>query len=615
MSQLGARPRTPLPEDYQGYQFLRSHGRIFAIPRSMDPEEACWRGLLTTHPAILSAATQEELQARIDAGEGRAHEAALIGQHEGYKLFRHRGRVYAIPEAAGALDLNLEETRRRAGVFAGKTAEEVRAQIRASLNTIPVEFAGWLPVFENWGNCGRHPQFGHTTAPPSGFRFTCSAPPPRPLSRWRRAVSRVALKLGYAARKAGKSLRPLVGIFRGGVRVGLGTRLRMLGTICGLYFKLRRKGARLIPLLGFLRTRHYQSQLLLAKHPGLVFLTSMPYTYGQNPWVIEIEDITTLFYPFHQNGHTCGLHLRASPYFPIVKAFLEAEHCRCILTHMQSTARMIPTLFGSEAIRAKVHYAPLGVKVPERCQRHDDSDLIHLVFINSWCQVPENFFVRGGLDVLEAFDILHERYPQLRLTMRTNLPPLDPHYHRIIERNWVRVIHRFVDAAEMHDLLADSHVFLLPAARIHVVSLLQAMSYGLAVVASDGWGIEEYVKHEHNGLIVKGRYGKVSWADEQEGMLREDYAPMWTPDPEVVAGIVEAVSRLVEDRELRRRLGRASRRDVETTYNLEQWNRGLKEMLDKAHLPGPVMATVPGTATEEVDLHHAEVDGTPAQVR
>jgi glycosyltransferase involved in cell wall biosynthesis len=199
--------------------------------------------------------------------------------------------------------------------------------------------------------------------------------------------------------------------------------------------------------------------------------------------------------------------------------------------------------------------------------------------------MPENFYLRGGLDVLEAFATLRERYPQLRLTLRTTLPPLDPHYHRILESGWVRVIDRFLPAAEMEALLANSHIFLLPAARIHVVSLLQAMAHGLAVVASDGWAIEEYLTHERNGLVVKGRYGKVSWVDERAGMLREDYGPMLTADADVVQGLVEAVSRLVEDRALRQRLGRTARRDVETTYNRERWNRGLRDVFDRALAP------------------------------
>jgi glycosyltransferase involved in cell wall biosynthesis len=360
--------------------------------------------------------------------------------------------------------------------------------------------------------------------------------------------------------------------------------LRVLTAVGKLLFLLLCRGARLKAILRFLQSRHYHSQLLLAHYRGPVFLTSMPYSYGQNPWIVEIEDPTTLFYPLIENGNTANLKIAASPYFPIVKTLLESDSCKGIVTHMKSTAEMVPVLFGSDTIARKVHYTPLGVKLPRRWQRHnhDANGPIDVVFINSWCQVPANFFVRGGLDVLEAFAVLHERYPQLRLTLRTELPPLDRYYLRIIETGWVRVIDRFLSGEEMDELLSQSHVFLLPSARVHIVSLLQAMSYGLAVVTSDGWGIEEYVTHERNGLIVKGRYGKTSWVDEEAGMLREDYEPMFTPDPEVIAGLVEAVSRLVEDRSLRRRLGRTARLDVQTTYNLEQWNEGLKSALDRA---------------------------------
>src|SRR5262249_8279140 len=149
--------------------------------------------------------------------------------------------------------------------------------------------------------------------------------------------------------------------------------------------------------------------------------------------------------------------------------------------------------------------------------------------------------------------------PRLRLTLRTDLPGLDAHYHRIMETGWVRIIDRFLQPDEMENLLAGSHIFLLPAARVHILSLLQAMSHGLAVVTSDGWGIEEYVTNDRNGLIVKGRYGKTSWVDEEQHMLRENYEPTYRSDAAVVQGIVEAVSRLVEDRALRQRLGRTAR--------------------------------------------------------
>src|SRR5262249_39249313 len=104
----------------------------------------------------------------------------------------------------------------------------------------------------------------------------------------------------------------------------------------------------------------------------------------------------------------------------------------------------------------------------------------------------------------------------------------------------------------------------------------------LAVVTSDGWGIEEYVDHDRNGLIVEGRYGKTSWGDEQAGILCEQYDPTHTADQQVGRGIVEAGSRLVEEPALRRRPGRAAPGDGQIKYNLEQWNMALQGALDRA---------------------------------
>jgi hypothetical protein len=589
MTQRTNPPKPIYPCHYKGYLVTRIKGRFYGVPGFLDLDEVCRYGWLNTHRAILSASTREEVDALIDGTDANRWRAQLLGRFEGYNLVRHGDSVYGVPQTAARLDLGLEEESRRAGVIQGVDCEEVKDRIRAAAAGVPVEFAGWLPIYEMSGNCGRHPQFQHTGAPPAGYRFTCAAPPSRP-PLWKKKVGRFFAKVGKRLLQVllvlWMLIRPLTGVFRGRAGLAPRARLRVFGAMIRMFFSLLWNGGRLVPVLRFLRTRHYQSQVLLGNYRGLVFLTSMPYTYGQNPWVIEIEDPTTLFYPMIQNGQTSTLQIARSPYFPIVKTVLESAQCKAVLTHMKSTAALVATLFGSATIRDKIIYAPLGARLPERWQRHQESEHINLVFINSWCQVPENFYVRGGLDLLEAFAILHERYPQLRLTIRTNLPPLDVYYHRILEAGWVRVIHRFQSAAEMDALLAESHIFLLPAARVHIVSMLQAMSYGLAVVTSDGWGIEEYIEHDRNGLIVKGRYGKTSWADEQAGMLREDYQATYTPDPEVVQGIVEAVSRLVEEPGLRQRLGRAARQDVQTTFTLERWNQGLKEALDRASATG-----------------------------
>ena len=603
--QFGLRPRLPFPKSYRGFHLIRTHGRVFALPSFLDLRSSLRTGQLFSHPDAFSTATLQEMQTLIDGLEEAVEEPTVAAGCPEYDLIRYRGAFHGVPRSSGRVDLALAEDRRRAGVVRGKTAEEVEAAIGALGHDAPIEFAGWLPVYTRSGDCGRHPQFNHTAEPPPGYRFICSAPPPpappqeaEPSSR-AQSVGRLLKAMAGVPRGVGLLILAAIGVFRGAPHVPLRERLRLLGALVRFTFTLLLRGANLAAAARFIHSRHFLSQLLLSPHRGLVFLTSMPYTFGQNPWVIEIEDPTTLFFPLIQNGHTSDRRIEESSYLPIVKALLESDQCKGVVTHIQSTARLVPTLFGGEIIRKKVFYQPLGVKLPSRWQRHQerDPDEIQLLFINSWCQVPENFFVRGGLDVLEAFSILRERYPQVRLTLRTALPALDAHYHRILESGGVRIINRFLTAEEMAALHADSHIFLLPAARIHIVSLLQAMSYGLAVVGSDGWGMEEYLQHEHNGLVVKGRHGKVSWADETAGLLREDYEPMYTPDAEVVQGLVDAASRLVEDHDLRARLGRAARADVETKYTLAQWNRGLQAVFDQA---GGRLAKVAGDKVDSL---------------
>jgi glycosyltransferase involved in cell wall biosynthesis len=580
------------PLVYKGFRILRTHGWVYGVPPflvpELEPSDLLDRQELFTHPAILAEPTLEELQARIDTYDPRKERPQVVGSFEEYDLVSFRGTLHGVPRSAGEVDLDLPEERQRAGVITGSTRGEVKEGIARRRDSQGVEFGGWLPVYRRWGNCGGHPQFAHTANPPPGYHFTRSAPP---YFGWEPHEShgffvRVGRKLGKLCTVSGQVFRPLFAFFRPDRRISIGVRLRILWAVVRLFVTLTWRGAKPAAVLHFLQSRHLQSQMLLASaNRGLVFLTSMPYTFGQNPWILEIEDPTTIFYPLLQNGQTDGIDIKQFPYYPIVRSMLESTQCKVILTHMKSTAQMIPALFESDTIRQKVMYAPLGVKLPARWQHHDEEgkdEPIHLLFINSWCQVPHNFYLRGGLDILEAFDILRMRYPQLRLTMRTELPALNAHYRRIIEQGWVRVISRFVTSEEMADLHANSHVYLLPAARVHIVSLLQAMSHGLAIVASDGWGIQEYVENERNGLVVKGRYGKASWADMEAGLLREDYDAMRTPDADVVEGLVVAISRLVEDRLLRARLGRQARNDVENKFSMEQWNRALAAAFDRA---------------------------------
>ena len=145
----------------------------------------------------------------------------------------------------------------------------------------------------------------------------------------------------------------------------------------------------------------------------------------------------------------------------------------------------------------------------------------------------------------------------------------------------MQVIDQFLSEPEMEALFRSADIYALPSARLHVVSALQAMASGLAIVASDGWGMKEYVSHGRNGLIVSGRYGRSSWMDSK-GMLRENYRPLFVADPVVTNGLVDALSTLINNPEMRTTLAQTRLSDIQTQFSIERWNDDLARSFDKA---------------------------------
>lgn len=91
--------------------------------------------------------------------------------------------------------------------------------------------------------------------------------------------------------------------------------------------------------------------------------------------------------------------------------------------------------------------------------------------------------------------------------------------------------------------LRCADVFVLPSkSEAMPVALLEAMSCGLACVASAVGGILDIVAHEHNGLLVP---------------------------PGDTAALAEALARLLHEPDLRARLGGQARLDIEQRYSLD----------------------------------------------
>ncbi|MBF0344430.1 MAG: glycosyltransferase [Nitrospirae bacterium] len=570
---------------YYGHNIVSYLNRFYAIPHGAGKIDFIG-GEHKDHPAVKVADTEQEVVAMIDDATLR-----VISTYKDHQIIKYGRCFYGLPKSLGYVDLfdarernriQMLKAKTQAGLerlindlgecfldddnvqdsYANKQLKDEKQQDGTEATPVDerlkeVEYGGWIPIFKKFGDCGNHPQFRHLETSPDGYKFIYSK---NKIDRKQGLVNLWWIRL--------------LKLFR---------LLLLVIPVLKLFFASLIRGAKLKPIVEFLRNRGIRSQLMVPLSSNLVFLPSVPFTYGQTPWVMEVEDTTSMFFPALHNGRTADLDITACTYYPILKAMLELKSCKGIITHVKSTAESIPLIFKNDELARKITYMPLGVKLPQKFFIKKSFECVNILFTISWHQNAESFFLRGGHDLLEAYQIIQGHYPNVHLILRTSLlSNMDKHYMDIINGCNVRLIDSYLSNKEMQILLDQADIYVLPSARIHVVSILQAMANGLAVVVSDGWGIEEYVVHGYNGIVLKGRYGKVSWIDPQSGMLKEDYSHMFEPDPVIVEGLVGSLSALIENRQFRHQLGRNARNDVENRYNVKNWNDGLKKAFDMA---------------------------------
>jgi len=132
-------------------------------------------------------------------------------------------------------------------------------------------------------------------------------------------------------------------------------------------------------------------------------------------------------------------------------------------------------------------------------------------------------------------------------------------------------------------------VFLFPSHSTPGLAILDAMSYELPVITTDLWANAEMIEDGKTGYIIK-KSAKIQY-------YTGDFIPNWshyptskfmktikkTIDPEVVKQLVEKTSTLIEDEELRRLMGKAGRKEIETgKFSLIERNKKLARIFGEA---------------------------------
>lgn len=337
-------------------------------------------------------------------------------------------------------------------------------------------------------------------------------------------------------------------------------------------------GSSLRDKLGYVTPLHLlrsETDMFLRKPPAETALTMAcnHIVLRNEPWVTEVASI---WEDVGQNPEHFKRYKRT-----IENAFA-SSNCKGVLHFSNFVKDITLASLNCERFGEKLGVLPRAVHAKNFVK--SDKDEVTLLFTGS-ANIVGGFDYRGGKEVLEVFRRLVARFRNLHLILRSEVPQSYlAAYSDVLSRPEVTWIPGLVSERYMDEIYRQADILVLPAHYENWLSVAEAMSYQLAVVGINTWGMSEFIRNNETGVLVpesrffKNTVGGIPWT----GPHARSYLKRG-PFPDLLTSLEEAISRLLEHPSLRRSIGSNARREVEEgCLSIRNRNRYLKKVYDDA---------------------------------
>jgi len=338
-----------------------------------------------------------------------------------------------------------------------------------------------------------------------------------------------------------------------------------------------RECARVLPL-GLIRP-YFKSLMKQGKESFDLVYSYNQLVFRKVPWVVWVEWINFLV----------GRHMRLFwQYRNLVENLLASSYCKAILTWAEMTMKNI--LYNLDCRRFEDKIEVVFPAVPRRnFVKRYNNDKVKLLFVGSGrSPILADFHTKGGKEVLKMFTLLCKGYHNIELVMRVRIPPRLKGIIRRYEN--IRLIEEVVPWKVLKREFETADILIHPTHFALNTVVIDALSYELPIVITDVYNYPEWVEDGVTGFLIKSPkdvpYFWKNFIPSGPTPVRHLYDKgVRTLQQTTVKQLVEKVSILIEDESLRRRMGKAARREVEEgKFSIQRRNEKLKRVFDKALL-------------------------------
>ncbi len=270
---------------------------------------------------------------------------------------------------------------------------------------------------------------------------------------------------------------------------------------------------------------------------------------------------------------------------PLVRKALASRACRKIIYDVEAGKRALLSLLAMPELDPKIAVIYPAMRAKKFVKR-ESKGRVRLLFVGSAnIDTANQFETKGGRILLEAFLDLRRRYKDLELVVRSKVPA--DVRHRFASVEGLTILEEILPSEQLERLFLDADIFVAPVHTVPSKTIVQAMSYELPIVMTDVWSAPELIEDGRTGIMIRHPTAHMF----TDGFVVHFDSPEYrrvlsTVNPELVRGVVESVTGLIENPELRRRLGRQAREEVEGgRFSPKQRSKALKQVLDEATAP------------------------------
>lgn len=174
-----------------------------------------------------------------------------------------------------------------------------------------------------------------------------------------------------------------------------------------------------------------------------------------------------------------------------------------------------------------------------RRSRLDGLKRINILFAGVW------FERKGGIVLLDAYRLLKKKYPYIKLTLLGPLP------RGVILRDRDVIHHDFVSYSKLcREFYPSADIFVLvpPRAEGYGMVVLEAATFGIPAIVSSVYALPEIVENGKTGFVIM---------------------------PNSMSALVVALERLITNKKLREKMGKAARERFKKNFWIEVTNRRL----------------------------------------